>query len=347
RRPAGVVAGEPDHVEVGGAVLLEVLLPDLGAVDVRDRQVERRRQRVGDRVQRRDRRAVVALQARGGQLGGVAAALDVLGRAVVLLPRAGRLALHVLELAVVPGRRAGRLDRGPQEARALVAQHVLLGVIGALVLTRVRLGVLGVVALHQPVVALRRVGADVIHVVVEAELRGQRVLVRRGLLAELRERRVAVALAHVAEQLVVGAVLLHDQEDVLDRGRVTDAQRDRDGGRLVALGLLHVVPAPAVLLEDGRGVARGVQVAREGEPGQRRGRAVRVVAGHRDGPRSLGGRDAGAAGVDAAGVGDDDLVADGGHVRRVVIRWQQADVAHRLLRRAVVAVDRDGVRPPQ
>ena len=43
-----------------------------------------------------------------------------------------------------------------------------------------------------------------------------------------------------------------------------------------------------------------------------------------------------AARVDAAGVGDDDLVADGRDVRRVVVRRQQADVADRLLRRAVV-----------
>src|SRR5579875_1247458 len=41
-RPAGVVAGEPDHVEAGRTVLLEVLLPDFVAVDVRDREVERR-----------------------------------------------------------------------------------------------------------------------------------------------------------------------------------------------------------------------------------------------------------------------------------------------------------------
>ena len=55
-------------------------------------------------------------------------------------------------------------------------------------------------------------------------------------------------------------------------------------------------------------------------------------------------RELGAARVDAAGVGDDDLVADRRHGRRVVVGRQQADVAHRLLRVAVVLVDGDGVR---
>ena len=89
--------------------------------------------------------------------------------------------------------------------------------------------------------------------------------------------------------------------------------------------------------EDRRGVARDVLVARQGEARQGRGRAVRVVAGHGDGSLSLVGRDGRAARVDAAGVGDDDLVADGRHGRRVVVGRQQADVAHRVLRRAVVA----------
>src|SRR5262249_8435870 len=137
----------------------------------------------------------------------------------------------------------------------------------------------------------------------------------------------------------VGAVLLHDQEDVLDRGRGTDARRNRDGRLLVALGLLDVVLAPAVLLEDGRGVARDVLVARQGEAGQGRGGAVRVVAGHAGGSLALAGLDARTARVDAASVGDDDLLADGRYGRRVVVGRQQADVADRVLRRAVVLVD--------
>src|SRR3954447_19567555 len=118
-------------LKFAGAVGLEVLLPDLVAVDVRDRLVERRRQVVGDGVQRPDHRAVVALQGGGGQLGRVAPVLDALDRAVVLLPRTGRLALGELELPVVARGVAGVLDRRPQEARALVAQDVLLGVVAA------------------------------------------------------------------------------------------------------------------------------------------------------------------------------------------------------------------------
>src|SRR5919201_3029454 len=188
------------------------------------------------------------------KLGGVTAVLDALDRAVVVLPGTGRLALRVLELTVVARGLAGALDRRPQEARPLVAQHVLLGVVAPLVLTRGRLGVLGIVALHQPVVALGRIRADVVGVVVETELLRQRVLIRRDPRPELRQGRVAVALCHVAVHLVVGAVLLDQQEDVLDRRGVTYASRDRHGLRPAAAGPLDVVPAPAVLSEDRAGV---------------------------------------------------------------------------------------------
>src|SRR6185369_1500102 len=104
----------------------------------------------------------------------VTAGRDALGRAVVLLPGTGRLALGVLELAEVARRVARVLGGRPEEARALVAEHVLLGVVAALVLARRGLRVLGVVALHQPVVTLGGVGADVVGVVVETELPRQR-----------------------------------------------------------------------------------------------------------------------------------------------------------------------------
>src|SRR6185369_475623 len=347
RRPAGVVAGQPHHIEVGRTVLLEVLLPDLVAVDVRDRQVEGRGQRVGDVIQRRNHRAVVALQLRGAQLGRVTAALDTLARAVVLLPRTRRPALHVLELAVVLGGRAGGLDGGPEEPRALVPEDVLLGVVAALVLTRRRLGVLGIVTLHQPVMALSGVRADVVGVVVETELCGQRVLVRRGLLAKLRQGRVAVARSDVAEHLIVGAVLLDQQEDVLDGRRVTNARGNGCWRGFVARGLLDIVVSPTVLGEDGAGVLGNVLVARKREASQRCGGAVRVVAGHGNGSLSLVRRDAGTPCVNAAGVGDDDRTTDSGEGRGVVVRWQQAHVADRLLRLAVVAVDRNSIGTPQ
>ena len=235
--------------------------------------------------------------------------------AVVLLPGARRLALGVLELAVVAGLLARRLDRRPEEAGALVAQDVLLGVVGAGVLAGAGLGVLRVVALHQPVVALGGVRADVVGVVVEAELAGQRVLVRRHLLAELREARVAVALGHVAVDLVVGPVLLDQQEDVLDGRRVADPPRD--GHRLHVAGcpsacFTSVSPgAPAVLGEDPRGVrVADVPVAGEREPGQRGGRAVGAVRRRRRGAEALVGGDLRPAGVDAPAVRDHGLAAD-------------------------------------
>ena len=189
-RSTGVVAGEPHHVEVGRAVLLEVLLPGLVAVDVRDGQVERRGVRVRDRVQRRDGGTGVQLQRRGEQRGGVTAGHDALGRAVVLLPGgAGGLAFAVLELAEVLRALARGLDGVPQEPAPLVTEHILLGVVRPRVLAGTGLGVGGVVALHQPVVALRGVRPDVVRVVVQAELGGEGVLVRRDLRAELGERR--------------------------------------------------------------------------------------------------------------------------------------------------------------
>jgi hypothetical protein len=54
-------------------------------------------------------------------------------------------------------------------------------------------------------------------VVEQREALGEEVGVRRQVAAEDREVRVAVATLVVAEHLVVGAVLAHDVEDVLDR----------------------------------------------------------------------------------------------------------------------------------
>ena len=58
--------------------------------------------------------------------------------------------------------------------------------------------------------------ARVVEVVERDELVGQRVKIRRGLLREFGQRRVAVALAQVAKHLIVGAVFLDDVDDVLD-----------------------------------------------------------------------------------------------------------------------------------
>ncbi len=330
-RAAGVVAREPHHVEVRGPVLLEVLLPHLVAVEVRDREVERRRAVVRDRVERRDHGVVVTLQFRGDQLGGVAVRVDTLGRAVVLLPRGGDgPALGVEELAIVAGRLARVQQVRPEETGALVAENVLLGVVAADVLAGAGLGVFRVVALHQPVVTLGRVGSDVIGVVVEAELPGQRVLVGRDRLAELGEGRITVALRHVAVDLVIGPVLLDQQEDVLDRRRVAEPLGHRDSLLVLSLRPLEVaarVP-PAVLGEDRVGVGVDRLVVRQREPGERGGGAVRAVPCHRGGAGARLEGELGTSGVDAAGVGDDHLPADLRDVRRVVVGRQQADEVH-------------------
>ena len=81
------------------------------------------------------------------------------------------------------------------------------------------------------------VRADVVGVVVQAELVGQRVLVGRHLRAELGQSAVSVALGDVAEQLVVAAVLLHQKEHVLDRRGITDRVGTATGAFALTLGL--------------------------------------------------------------------------------------------------------------
>src|SRR6185295_5232794 len=53
----------------------------------------------------------------------------------------------------------------------------------------------------------------------QAEALGERVVVRRDLAREEQERGVAIALGQIAEDLIVGAVLLDDVDDVLE-GRI-------------------------------------------------------------------------------------------------------------------------------
>lgn len=66
-----------------------------------------------------------------------------------------------------------------------------------------------------------------VEVVQGDELLGQLMLVRCCILTEERQRRIAVAalaavrVLQVAKNLVVGAVLLDDIDDVLDRGSST------------------------------------------------------------------------------------------------------------------------------
>jgi hypothetical protein len=72
-----------------------------------------------------------------------------------------------------------------------------------------------------------RLVAGTIVVIEQRKLLGERMMIRRDIAPELHERGIAVALRHIAEHLIVGAVLLEDVEDVLDRR--TLAQMHRDG----------------------------------------------------------------------------------------------------------------------
>ena len=59
-------------------------------------------------------------------------------------------------------------------------------------------------------------GAAGVEVIQQHVFLGQRVMIGRDVAAVHHELGIAVALADVAEHLVVGAVLLDDQKDVLD-----------------------------------------------------------------------------------------------------------------------------------
>ena len=85
----------------------------------------------------------------------------------------------------------------------------------------------GGVGPHAPLVAI---GADFaldVEVVEENELPGEGMMVRRHPFREQAERWVAVPLRHVAEDLIVGPVLLDDVDDVLNRARGAGEERDR------------------------------------------------------------------------------------------------------------------------
>ena len=166
-----------------------------------------------------------------------------------------------------------------------------------------------------------------VEVVEQHELARDRVGVRRHVLAEKRQVRVAVALGHVAEHLVVGAVLADHVEDVLDRRRLADAPRDRGAlgraGRRVAATV--VVGAD---LEDPRG---GFASAAGSGPLHERERAVQEV---RDVARRLARRvRLGAARVGdgrEALAGEDEHVLAGrveGDARRVPARRDEAQEA--------------------
>src|SRR5579863_1929619 len=119
--------------------------------------------------------------------------------------------------------------------RNVIARPTLI-VVRALLAAVVDLpGLLGVVAgdgRSGPHVPVAGNFAAVVKVVDHAKLPRQLVLVGRDRLAVHRQRRVAVALANVAEDLVVGAVLFNDVDDVANgiravmKGDLARATRD-------------------------------------------------------------------------------------------------------------------------
>src|SRR5207248_7438681 len=92
----------------------------------------------------------------------------------------------------------------------------------------------------------------------DAEALGERVVVGRRVAAEVQERRVAVGLAEVAEQLVVGAVLLDDVDDVLER-------------RVAAAALGGTGAVPAIRGYDALREARELRAVRHGDDLERAG----------------------------------------------------------------------------
>ena len=65
------------------------------------------------------------------------------------------------------------------------------------------------------------VGADIavdVEIVEQDEFARQLVEIGRGVFAEEDQRRIAVALFHVAQHLIVAAIFLDDVDDVLDFG---------------------------------------------------------------------------------------------------------------------------------
>src|SRR5205823_5592161 len=69
---------------------------------------------------------------------------------------------------------------------------------------------IGGIGSHRPFMTVRRDFAVAVKIVQEHELTRQPVVVRRDLLGENTEARIAVAFRHIAEKLVVRAVLLDD-----------------------------------------------------------------------------------------------------------------------------------------
>jgi hypothetical protein len=82
------------------------------------------------------------------------------------------------------------------------------------------------VSAHGPLVTVGADGGFRVKIVEQDEVTGQLMLVRRHFFREQTEVRVAVAFLHVAQDLIVRAVLLDDVEDIFDGARVAGRQAE-------------------------------------------------------------------------------------------------------------------------
>ena len=79
---------------------------------------------------------------------------------------------------------------------------------------------------HAPFVPVGAHLALHVKIIERHEIARERMVVRRHVLAENAQRRIAVALAEIAEHLIESAVLLDDVDHVFDRRRIADLARD-------------------------------------------------------------------------------------------------------------------------
>src|SRR5215470_11578738 len=226
-------------------VLTELFEPGVNALVVGDVQIPRGKGRAEMAFERFFVSVVLALR-RGARIGACLAAA-----AGFAFARRDELAVAAVSDS---GARAVIPDVASRRPRDLLTAFVIVGASAIGVVRRPGLlGVIGGVGRHRPVVAVGRdLGVDV-EVVEQYEFARQRVLIRRHVLAEEAEARIAVAFFHIAQHLVVGAVLFDHVDHMFDRRWGADAKRDRGLLFRRARGFQHLV-----------GVRRiGVDAARE------------------------------------------------------------------------------------
>ena len=235
-RAAGVIVRQTDENEVRHLALLlelaEVLDELRGAEDIRHIHVPADGVRVQMRTQRFDRGPAAEVDVRRA-VDELAIVIQELWFALhrFVLPRLHRDG----ELAVVPHRLAMREHVVPDEAARRVRDRVHIAVLHAVGIAAREAGerLLHVIrrdAGVRPLMPVRAEDAGAIRVIQQHEVAHHLVLIRGDVFAEDAERRIAVALFQRAEDLIVGAVLLDDIDDVLEHARLAAALRHRACG---------------------------------------------------------------------------------------------------------------------